>query len=573
MSNHPKRSNSRVRIIGEGRDEWGRRYIKFCVEGSERDIPPVAVEQLVSDPTRLFAALADAGWNGFTRAARNELLLRLQERKPKAPAFRVATRLGWNSGAYILPDVNIGDPEEPLEKVFGDLDPLKLDKYRARGTLQEWQNSIAAICTGNSRLIFSACLAFTGPILSLVKGPKAGGFQIYGRAETGKTTAAIIAGSVWGCHRGEGRREKGFAESWRTTPGKVEVTALTHNDGLLILDETRLAGTNDRERAEVVTSVAFALAEMTEKERLTNPGSARSWRCYFLSTSNLSLRELGRRGNIIIDEAHRGRMDDIPLPTNGNGIFEDLHSFPNGEALSDALQRRARQYHGTPSRTFIRELVRAWKADLRGLKQLLEAQRKFYRKKLARAVKHEKVKPLSRTSGRYATVFAAGSVASKYGILPWARRAILKSILSCELDQLRQLREESDDLAVPSAEDLRARLVRYLADHQGEFMDLRKRRPRYGRDEFDAVAGYHAKFKGQRYYYLAASQLNAIVGTSSSARTLKETLAGEGLLVRKDKRFVVQRPLFKGGKGRENYAWVHAIKADILNQTTGAASR
>jgi putative DNA primase/helicase len=205
---------TRVIIEGEGRDEWGRRYFKFSINGSAHDIPPFPVEQLVKEPTQLFAALANAGWNGFTTKARNELLDRLQRRKPKALRFRVATRLGWNSGAYVLADEIIGEPKKPLEKAFGGLDRAMLEKYRAKATLREWQDQIAALCKGNSRLMFSVGLAFTGPILPLVTGPKAGGFQIWGDAETGKTTAAMVAGSVWGCHRGEGRREKGFAESW-----------------------------------------------------------------------------------------------------------------------------------------------------------------------------------------------------------------------------------------------------------------------------------------------------------------------------------------------------------------------
>ena len=69
-----------------------------------------------------------------------------------------------------------------------------------------------------------------------------GGFQLWGAAESGKTTAGMVAGSVWGCHRDDGKREKGFAETWHTTPGKVEVTALAHNNIVLILDETKRAG-------------------------------------------------------------------------------------------------------------------------------------------------------------------------------------------------------------------------------------------------------------------------------------------------------------------------------------------
>jgi putative DNA primase/helicase len=556
---------SRVVIEGEGRDEWDKRYFKFSVVGSDRDIPPFSVEQLFSDSKPVFAALANAGWNGFTNKARNELLEKLQKRKQESPSFKVVTRLGWNSGAYVFPDEIVGKPKKPLQKAFGRLDRAMLDKYRANGTLKQWQDQIAALCKGNSRLMFSISFAFTGPILPLVTGPKAGGFQIWGDAETGKTTAAMVAGSVWGCHRGEGRREKGFAESWNSTSGKVEVTALAHNDTLLILDETKRAGKDDRERAQVVTSVAFGLAEMTEKERLTNQGSARWWRCYFLSTSNLSLGQLGRQGKTVIDKANRGRMADISLPNDGHGIYEELHCFVDGEALSDALQRRSRKYYGAPARKFVRRLVNERRSDPQALKKFLKAWRSAYLKRLKADTEAEDLRPLNRTSGRYATVFAAGSLAIKLGILPWNRKKLLRAILSCELDQLRQPDEDEDSTA-PPPETLRAKLVQYLNDNRKNFMNLNKKRPRYTRDKLDAAPGYRAKEKGQRWYYVTADQLKAIIGTRDGARAVKQMLAKEGLLEQKKKKFVVQRRIFVGGKGRDNYAWVHAIKADILKK-------
>ena len=97
--------------------------------------------------------------------------------------------------------------------------------------------------------MFCASLALTGPILPLVDGPRSGGFQLFGPAESGKTAAAMVAGSIWGCHRSLERREKGFAESWHTTAGKVEITALAHNETVLLLDDTKRAGRNDKDRA------------------------------------------------------------------------------------------------------------------------------------------------------------------------------------------------------------------------------------------------------------------------------------------------------------------------------------
>jgi hypothetical protein len=126
-----KSKNRRVRIVGEGLDGWGNRYLKPTGEGQRPRYPPV--ESRSRDPTRLFAALANAGWNGLTPKARNEVLKKREERKREAPSFTVATRLGRNGDAFVLPDQIFGDPQTPLETAFGDLDPTKLAKYRARG--------------------------------------------------------------------------------------------------------------------------------------------------------------------------------------------------------------------------------------------------------------------------------------------------------------------------------------------------------------------------------------------------------------------------------------------------------
>jgi hypothetical protein len=111
-------AKSRVVIKGEGRDEWGTRYFKFSVVGSDSDIPPFSIEQFFSDSKPVFAALANAGWNGFTNKARNGLLEKLQKRKPEPPSFEVVTRLGWNSGAYVFPEEIVGKPKKPLQKAF-----------------------------------------------------------------------------------------------------------------------------------------------------------------------------------------------------------------------------------------------------------------------------------------------------------------------------------------------------------------------------------------------------------------------------------------------------------------------
>jgi uncharacterized protein (DUF927 family) len=427
----------------------------------------------------------------------------------------------------------------------------------------EWRKQIAGPSEKNTRLMFGIALSLSGPILHYVKGPRTGGFQISGPAETGKTTAALVAGSVWGCHLGAERREKGFLESWHTTDGKVETTALAHNETLLILDETQRAGRNARERAQVVTDLTFSLSEGIERERLTNQKSARAWRTYFLSTSNLTLSELAAAGGVEIDEAYLGRLFDIPCPAGRHGVYEHLHDFPDGERMTDVLKQRSRRYFGTAGPEFVGRLLRHRDRDRQGLAKDLATYRRRYRNALKRKVEAEGLRPLKRTSSRFATVFAAGRLAIRYKILPWSKRRLLEAILDCQLAGLRQLAREPRTTPASEAA-LRTKLVEYLRDKRKSFVDLGSRRPRKGVDDLEAAAGYVGTDREARWLYLTDKKVKAIIGKGPNATALKEHLLAEGHMAKPKQGFVVQRKIFTGGKGNQNYAWVCAFAPAIL---------
>ena len=558
---------SQILIKGEGRDEWKNRYFKFAVRGSKSDIPPFSAREIIKDPTGLLVELINAGASAFHKSAPRDLLDRLNRRKPTNPKFSVVTRLGWNSGAFVLPGRIIGQPKRPLEPSFRHLDPQLLAKYRGKGELGDWQRNIGELCSGNSRLMFCASLALTGPILPLVNGPRSGGFQLFGQAESGKTAAAMVAGSIWGCHRLE-LREKGFAESWHTTAGKVEITALAHNETVLLLDDTKRAGSNDKERAQAVLHISFDLAELTEKQRLTNVASARAWRLYFLSTSNYSLAELARHAGLEIDDAERGRFVDIPNPNAGHGIYENLRGFATGETLTDRLKIRCRTYYGTVGPAFVEKLVhaRARPAAFENLKQFLKQERTAYRRAIKAKAQAEKLTPLNRASGRFATVYAAGSLAIKYRIFLWDRAELLRAILACQLDGLRSAKAEhlASDRSVPG---LQRKLIAYLIEHRGKLVDLNKRKLRLGGHKPGSAAGYVASFKGKNWFYLTSAQLQRIIGNDANAKALKKELVAKKLMAsRSGGRDLVQRPFFYGAPGNKGHIWVHAIRTRILKQ-------
>jgi putative DNA primase/helicase len=408
-----------IHIVGEGFDDFGRRYLKLRVKASDHDLPPYSMAEIL-EPKRLYRDLGDAGCKLFSTKAQRQLQDLLQNYEQiGAPSFSVVTRLGSFQSYYVRPDRIIGRLLVPVERAFGSLNSHMLAKYRCRGSLEGWQTKIGRLCNGNSRLMFAASLACTGPILPFVSGPRTGGFQVSGPAEKGKTTVAMVAGSIWGCHRDSVRKEKGFAESWNTTGNELERTAQAHSDVLLILDETNLAGTTEKSRAETVLDGAFRLSENVQKGRFNEPERA-PWRFYFLSTSNLTLDELADQGGVPIDNQHRGRLVDVVLPSGpgAHGIYQVLHGFRDGAALTDTLKSRCRSVFGTPGDRLVREIYKN-KNSRSAAKKFVAARRTYYIDRMRQETRSKGFKPLERATARFATVYAAGclaiSMASSHG--------------------------------------------------------------------------------------------------------------------------------------------------------------
>jgi hypothetical protein len=556
-----------IKVVGEGFDELGRRYHKLRVEGSTRNLAPYSMEDILK-PERLYRELGDAGCKLFSPQLQNRLRDMLQNYlQGGAPSFSVVTRLGSFRSFYVRPGEIVGKPKHAIEPALGSLNSHMLAKYRCRGSLKDWQARIGSLCVGNSRLIFAASLACTGPILSFVAGPRTGGFQVSGPAEKGKTAAAMVAGSIWGCHRDPVRKDKGFAESWNTTGNELERTAQAHSDALLILDETNLAGGTDKARAEAVLDGAFRLSENMEKGRF-NEAEKAAWRLFFLSTSNLTLDDMADRGGVTIDDQHRGRLVDIVLPPgpSTHGIYEHLHGFSDGAALTDALKSRCRSVFGTPGYRLIRRIYQS-KNSKAAAKKFVSARRAFYIKQLRQAAQAKGLKPLERAAARFATVYAAGCLAIQYGIFAWERKAVLRAILSCQLDGLVAAAGKVDEVT-----QLRQKLTDYLVQNRHRFVSLNGKLLSPGQHEIGSVPGYAHTHQGKDWIYLTAAQLKAIIGTGKAAGGLKKLLIEQKALAGTGERAVVQRPVFKGMRNK-GYRWVHAFRATLLESLSAAPRR
>ena len=147
----------------------------------------------------------------------------------------------------------------------------------------EWRQRIAEPCIGNPILILAVAQAFTGPLLDFVGLDFGGGLHLSGASSQGKSTAALVANSVWG--------SKNLMSSWRTTDNALETVAATHHGLLLVLDEICEI------EPKALSKAIYMLANGKGKGRRGRFGSAEPthrWGISLLSTGEVSVDEFLR---------------------------------------------------------------------------------------------------------------------------------------------------------------------------------------------------------------------------------------------------------------------------------------
>lgn len=318
-------------------------------------------------------------------------------------------RIGWHGRAYVLPKSAIGPDAEGVILQSAE---YALNDFTESGSLAEWQQGVAALAMGNSRLCFAFSLAFAAPLLSLV-GMEGGGFHLKGESTDGKTTIMLAAASIYG-----GKR---FCHTWRATGNAIEGIASRRNDALLCLDE--IGELDGKEAGEV----AYMLANGQGKGRAQQSGELRerkTWRLLFLSTGELSLEDHVASSGKRTQAGMEVRVIQVPSDTGRHGAFEQLHDMGNGRVFADTLKANADLFHGTAIRAFLEPLttnMELYCEHLTGeIKRLAD---KWDPKDAGSQV--------GRAINRFALVAAAGELATRLGVTGWPEGEAIKATSVC----------------------------------------------------------------------------------------------------------------------------------------------
>jgi putative DNA primase/helicase len=149
-------------------------------------------EMLHGDSSDVLRELASQGLPIMAGpSVRTYLVAYLQTWKTDARVMCV-DRLGWRATVFCLPSETVGS--NGLERVVFQPSSSIQAEHAMAGTLTEWRDGVAALASGNTRLVFALSTAFTGPLLELA-GEDSGGLHFVGASSCGKTTALRVAAS------------------------------------------------------------------------------------------------------------------------------------------------------------------------------------------------------------------------------------------------------------------------------------------------------------------------------------------------------------------------------------------
>lgn len=255
-------------IRDKSSENWGR-VVEFNDADGVQHEWPIPMEMLSGDGLDVRKELSRLGLElGSGLQARNKMLEFLTESNPPARA-RCVQQTGWFNDVFVMPDRTIGDS---TELIMYQTENKAQSQYVQHGTLIEWRDNVARLCIGNSRLIFALSAAFAGMILHHAEH-ESGGLHFVGSSSTGKSTAQMVAASVYG--------SPSFKQSWRATGNSLEGTCSIHNDTVLILDE--IAEVDPRE----VGNIVYMIGNGTGKGRAGRSGEVKkrkTWRLMVISS-------------------------------------------------------------------------------------------------------------------------------------------------------------------------------------------------------------------------------------------------------------------------------------------------
>jgi putative DNA primase/helicase len=402
--------------------------------------------QLTKSGAGAFSLLADRGLtiSGHPKA-RKALKEMFSSWRPNS-RWTLVDRAGWVDAEYssfVCQDGrSIGKlPVHPT----GDLSGSTRSRSSSRGTLQEWQEGVAALSIGNPAMMAAVSLAFAGPLLAPLNQHGAI-LHLRGQTSRGKSTICAAAASVWGPSRS--------MRTWSATAASLEGEAARHNHSLLILDEIGEAD------PATIGKTVYGLTNGKGRGRATASGglqATQEWLLPVLSSGEKTLGDIMQSAGRSLAGGQLARFVDISADGRAHGAFDDLHGDTDGGAFSGRIMHAVGRSYGMAGPEFVARLTKS-KLSRDGA---VENRFKRIRAIIAKIVERAEDPGVQRTLNLLAVIALAGEFSAALRVTPWASGDTLTAVMGLA----RQWSENRDIPNRDEAGQITERVRKYVAAH------------------------------------------------------------------------------------------------------------
>jgi putative DNA primase/helicase len=357
----------------------------------------------------------------------------------------IVRRTGWYGRTFVLPDTR----QEGGSRVIVFQAPAtdRVGNFEQRGTLEGWQNGVAAPALASSRLMLAIAMAFAAPLLRFIAFDSCG-LHLEGESSKGKTTCLLAAASA------SGKADRRELLTWDVTQAGLAETAMGHNDSLMCIDELGNAKGDPAQQVRQMRETAYMLASGRGRTRSKVYGIQRSvsdasWRVLFLSSGEKAIVDLASEAALQRMKGEEVRLIDVPAIVGQDlGIYERLpDGFTSPAAVSEAIEAACRDHHGVALRRFVQQVAERADTMEGDIEALVD---RFMDRARVPSGGWER-----RFARPFSLCYAGARLAVTWGILPWSPSDCGRAIKKCYVAARGR---------IPDMEDMRTAGIARLRD-------------------------------------------------------------------------------------------------------------
>lgn len=349
------------------------------------------------------------------------------------------------------------------------------------GTLKEWKENVASLALYSDRMLLALCVSFSGLIMKWAN-QESGGFHLHAESSVGKTTATLLASTVYGGPE--------YLCSWDITEAGVEEVAVGRNDSLLPLNELKLLSAVPVLASQKASKLIYMIAEGKGKHRAKSyQSNVNTWATVVLSSGELSLAEHAESGKMKRLNGECVRVIDLHADSrSGYGIFDRLpKEFPLAPDFADHIQAQSKKFFGTALFPYV-EGVLNWEKEKAGSvnRRILKHVNNFIKNCGADKTKGQEMRIIR----RFAVAYAAGAIAIELGVLDFSNSQIGQAIKKCYEAYVREKPESQSD----KIDKAYQRVLNKLAN--AKLLKVREGTGRHSLQDLEEIEGFAIKVKG-----------------------------------------------------------------------------